>query len=178
MQTENFQIRVVKRRPEVFEQVIRYVLDRVGAKPNVGETVLHKLFYFVDFDYFEKFEESLMGETYIKNNFGPTCVNLVRILDRMERNGEVKKTERQYHSYVQRKYLIDGQRKPASLSTHEIEHIDGVLDRLSDMSATELSEYSHNDVPWKCAEFGEPIKYEHVFYRDDDYSVKDYDDDI
>ena len=178
MLTENLQIRVVKSRPDVFEQVILYVLDKVGAKPNVGETVLHKLFYFIDFDYFEKYEEDLMGETYIKNNFGPTSVNLVRILNGMEKEGGIKKTEREYHNYVQRKYLVVKHVEPRSLSARDIEHIDGVLDQLSDMSATEISEYSHNDIPWKCAEFDQPILYESVFYRDDNYSVKEYDDEI
>ena len=178
MLTENLQIRVVKSRPDVFEQVILYVLDKVGAKPNVGETVLHKLFYFIDFDYYEKYEESLMGETYIKNNFGPTSVNLVRNLNGMEKKGDIEKTEREYHNYVQTKYLAARRVEPGTLSARDIEHIDGVLHRLSDMSATDISEYSHNDIPWKCAEFGQPILYESVFYRDDNYSVKEYDDEI
>ena len=178
MSTENLQIRVVKSRPDIFEQVILFVLDKVGAKPNVGETVLHKLFYFIDFDYYEKYEETLMGETYVKSNYGPTSVSLVRKLNSMEEKGEIEKTEREYHNYVQRKYLIAGHLKPHTLSARDVEHIEGVLDRLSDMSATEISEYSHNDTPWKCAAFGQPIPYESVFYRDDVYSVKEYDDEI
>ena len=49
--------RIEEERPDVFRQVILYVLDRVGGKPNVlGEAVLHNLFYFIcpDFDYYEK----------------------------------------------------------------------------------------------------------------------------
>ena len=178
MLTENLQMRVVKSRPDIFEQVILYVLDKVGGKPNVGETVLHKLFYFIDFDYYEKYEENLMGETYVKNSYGPTSVSLVRNLNNMEEKGEIKKTEKEYHNYVQRKYLIARVPKPNTLSARDVEHIDGVLDRLSDMSATEISEYSHNDIPWKCVEFSQPIPYESVFYRDDIYSVKEYNDEI
>ena len=75
-ESEDLLIRIEEERPDVFRQVILYVLDRVGGKPNVGEAVLHNLFYFIDFDYYEKFEENLMGETYIKNGYGPTSVNL------------------------------------------------------------------------------------------------------
>jgi len=31
-------------------------------------TVLYKILYFIDFDYYEKYEEQLMGALYIKNN--------------------------------------------------------------------------------------------------------------
>src|SRR3990167_2670304 len=50
-----------------FKEVLLYVLSQVGGKPNVGETVLYKLLYFIDFDFYEKFEEQLIGTTYIRN---------------------------------------------------------------------------------------------------------------
>ena len=42
-----------------------------------GETVLNKLLYFIDFDYYEKFEENLM-EQPISRTIGPTPVGLKR----------------------------------------------------------------------------------------------------
>lgn len=172
-ESEDHQIRIEEERPDVFRQVILYVLDRAGGKPNVGEAVLHKLFYFIDFDYYEKFEENLMGETYIKNGYGPTSVNLARILHCMEEEGAVQKTERVYRNYSQRRYLTTGRPDTDLLHTRDIEHIDQVLARFSGMSAAELSEYSHNDIPWKCTHYGKPIPYETVFYRDDRYSVSE-----
>ena len=44
-ESEDLQIRVEQERPDLFRQVILYVLDKVGGKPNIGETFLHKLFY-------------------------------------------------------------------------------------------------------------------------------------
>jgi len=54
-----------------FKEVFLYILEKVGARPNIGETALYKLLYFIDFDYYEKFEEQLIGAKYIKNHFGP-----------------------------------------------------------------------------------------------------------
>jgi hypothetical protein len=51
-----------------------------------------------------------------------------------------------------------------------------VLLRLSDKNATELSKYSHDDVPWIVAKENQPIEYESVFYRTDKTSVRSYDD--
>ena len=176
LENEELQIRVEEERPDLFEQVILYVLDRVEGKPNIGEAVLHQLFYFIDFDYYEKFEENLMGETYVKNGDGPTSVNLTRILRCMEEEGAIQKTEQVYHNYIQNRYLNTGRSDTDLLRARDIEHIDQVLARFSGMSAAELSEYSHNDIPWKCARYGKPIPYETVFYRDDRYSVSESDD--
>ena len=175
-ESEDLLIRIEEERPDVFRQVILYVLDRVGGKPNIGEAVLHNLFYFIDFDYYEKFEENLMGETYIKNGYGPTSVNLARILQCMEEEGAVQKTEGVYHNYRQKRYFTTGRPDTDLLRAPDIDHIDQVLARLSDMSAVELSEYSHNDIPMKCARYEKPIPYETVFYRDDRYSVSESDD--
>lgn len=59
--TDALKIRVTEKNLDRFKQVLLYVLNKVGGKPNVGETVLHKLLYFIDFDYYEKVEENLTG---------------------------------------------------------------------------------------------------------------------
>ncbi|GAJ05638.1 unnamed protein product, partial [marine sediment metagenome] len=40
--------------------------------------------------------------------------------------------------------------------------------------ATEISNYSHKDVPWLTTNNGEIIDYESVFYRTKPYSVRTY----
>ena len=158
--------------------MLLYVLNRVGGKPNVGETVLHKLLYFIDFDYYEKFEENLMGATYIKNHHGPTSVELGAILKDMQRSGDVEAVRSQYFTYPQKKYLPLKRPNLETLSARHLEHLDGVLARLSDKNAKEIERYSHEDLPWKSAKDGEPLSYESVFYRDERYSVRNYDDEL
>ena len=53
-------------------------------------------------------------------------------------------------------------------------HIDEVIARLGDKNATELSEYSHEDVPWLIAEENQPLDYDAVFYRTHKTSVRNY----
>ena len=48
---------------------------------------------------------------------------------------------------------------------------------MSDWSASAISDYSHNDIPWKATEDGEIINYELAFYRELPYSVRVYDED-
>ena len=172
----DIQIRVTKNNLAKFKQVLLYVLEKVGAKPNVGETVIYKLLYFIDFDYYEKFEENLMGATYIKNHHGPTPVEFKDIVVDMKKNNELVEVKNKYFTYEQKKYLPLKRPNLAVLSGREIEHIDEVLAKLSDKNATELSDYSHKDIPWLTRKLGERLSYERVFYRDDTYSVRSYDD--
>lgn len=68
---------------EKFKQALLYITQKIGALPNVGQTVLYKILYFCDFDYYEKFEEQLIGARYIKNHFGPTPVEFGAIIKNM-----------------------------------------------------------------------------------------------
>jgi transcriptional regulator with XRE-family HTH domain len=174
----DLQIRVTRKNLDKFKQVLLHVLAKVGGKPNVGETVIHKLLYFIDFDYYEKFEENLMGATYIKNHHGPTSVELGAVISDMQKNGEVEAINSRYFKYGQKKYLPLKRPNLNNLSAQEIEHIDEVLARLSDKNAKEIENYSHGDMPWKTAAEGQPLSYESVFYRDERYSVRNYDDEL
>lgn len=157
-----------------FKQVLLYILNKVGAKPNVGQTVIYKLLYFIDFDYYEIFEEQLMGLKYIKNTYGPTPIDFVKLIQEMEKDGELEEVKTKYFNKDQTKYLPIKEPNLSLLSGQEIKHIDDELARLSDMTAKELSEYSHKDIPWIGANMGEIMDYEAVFYRNDDTSRREY----
>jgi len=165
-------ISVPQKHLKKFKEVLLYILNKIGSKPNIGETVLYKILYFIDFDFYEKYEEQLIGATYIKNHFGPTPKEFVKIVKEMEEK-ELIKIKNEYFQYPQTKYLP--LRKPdlKILQAHELEIIDEVINRLSEMNATQISEYSHGDVPWLTTENGKIIDYESVFYRTAPYSVRD-----
>ncbi|GIW68328.1 MAG: hypothetical protein KatS3mg099_276 [Candidatus Parcubacteria bacterium] len=171
-------IRTPRQDKEKMKEVLLYILNKVGAKPNVGETVLHKLLYFIDFDYYEKYEETLMGATYLRNHHGPTACELRDILREMQEKKEIVAIKHKYFSYHQKKYLPLREPDLTKLSARELEHIDEVLARLADKNAAEIERYSHGDIPWQVTPPGEHIPYETVFYRDERYSVRDYDDEV
>ena len=174
---QEVRISVPQKNLEKFREVLLYILNKVGSKHNIGETVLYKLLYFVDFDFYEKYEEQLIGATYQKNRYGPTPVEFIKIIESMEDDEELVKVEGEYFKYPQRKYLPLREPDLKQLKANEVKLIDDVLDRLSDMNAQQISDYSHNDVPWLTTEDGDFIDYETVFYRTPPYSVRNYSED-
>lgn len=158
---------------EKFKQVLLYILAKVGSQPNIGETAIYKLLYFIDFDYYEKYEEQLIGAKYIRNNYGPTPIHFHKIIDEMIKKEQIVQVQSKFFKYPQRKYLPKISANLSKLNGQEIAHIDDVLCRLGSKNASELSQYSHTDTPWMIKKQGETLDYESVFYRDQLHSVRD-----
>lgn len=158
-----------------FKNVLLYVLERCAGKPNVGETVLYKLLYFVDFNYYEVYEEHLTGAQYRKLPFGPVPQKLDTIINRMIKEGQLQRVKTEYHGFPQTRYLPLVKPDLTHLRASEKETIDKVIQQMSDWSASAISSYSHMDMPWLASKEGEFIDYELAFYREPPFSARNYD---
>jgi len=165
---------------EKLREVLLYLLEKVGAKPNVGETVLYKLLYFIDFDYYEKYGRSITGLSYVRNHFGPTPVSktFASIVESMKDADELVVIETPYFSHKLKKYLPTVKPSLDKLSAKELDHINDEIIRLADKSATELSDLSHLDTPWLASKDKEVIDYQLVMYRTSATSVREYEDEL
>ena len=157
-----------------FKEVLLYILGKVGSRPNIGQTALYKLLYFIDFDYYEKYEEQLIGATYIKNTFGPTPISFAKIVREMESEGTLVPVKSKYFELDQTKYVPVKEADVSILKGQELKHIDEEIERLAHLNGRQLSDLSHKDTPWFVAKDKGIIDYEHVFYRPEDTSVREY----
>lgn len=161
-----------------FKNVLLYILERCAGKPNVGETVLYKLLYFSDFNYYELYEEHLTGAKYRKLPYGPVPQKLDTIIGQMIDNRQIQRVKTEYHGYPQTRYLPLEKANLTELRASEKEIIDRVIEQMGDWSAAAISNYSHKDLPWEVTDEGADISYELVFYREQPYSVRNYEDEI
>jgi len=161
-----------------FKNVLLYILERCAGKPNVGETVLYKLLYFSDFNYYELYEEHLTGAKYRKLPYGPVPQKLDTIIKQMIDANQLQKIKTQYHDFQQTRYLPLQKADLTELKASEKEVIDRVIEQMSDWSASAISAYSHKDLPWMASKEGDDIDYELAFYRDAPFSVRSYGNEI
>ncbi len=173
---QDMRISVPKLKVEKFKNVLMYILERCAGKPNIGETVLYKLLYLSDFNYYEIYEEHLTGAQYRKLPFGPVPRKLDSIINLMIEKGKLQRIKTKYYDYPQTRYIPLEKADLTQLTAAEKEVIDQVIDRFSDWTAAAISEYSHKDMPWRATEEGEIIDYELVFYRESPWSVRTYND--
>lgn len=169
-------ISIPEENAEKFRNVLLYITQKIGALPNVGQTVLYKILYFCDFDYYEKFEEQLIGARYIRNHYGPTPVAFAKIVKDMVAEGQIEEVRTKFFNKEQTKYIPVVEPDLTVLSGQELNHIDEEIERLGNMTAKELTELSHKDVPWIVTSEGKDIPYETAFYRTQDTSMRDYGD--
>lgn len=165
-------------RPEKLRNIILYILEKCAGKPNVGETVLYKLLYFIDFDNFEINNESISGLSYVHLQYGPVPVasQYLSVIEKMKDNQELRVITQDYYGLKIKRYINLIAYDINSLTPKETKVIDDVVCTLSNMSAAQIEEYSHGDAPWKLTKERELISYSLVFERQTPYAKKETDD--
>lgn len=129
-----------------YKNLILYLAQKVGARPNVGETVFYKLIYFVETLARLNLQSGISNESFYKMQYGPVPVSFRAITQEMMAANELDKVTGTYFTYMQTKYLPRIQ--ATGLTESERKIIDTVIETLGDKSATELSDLSHMDRPW------------------------------
>jgi len=162
---------------EKFKQILHYVIYKCGNLSNVGRTVLYKLLYFSDFDYYELFEEKMTGESYYKLDHGPAPSHFDEVTKELEKEGNIEKISSEYYGYEQQKFVSKKDPDVSLLTGKELLHIQNTIGKYCHMNASQIRGISHCDLPYKATEINEEIDYELVFYRDESFSVRTYPDD-
>ena len=160
-----------------FKQVLHFIIHNCGCAPNVGKTVLWKILYFSDFDYYELFEELLTGETYFKLPHGPAPSDFDTAIDELTQEEKVQLLNSKYGQYDQKRFISCKEPDVSLLSATELQHIEKTINKYAHMNASQISALSHADLPYIATKDSQLINYELVFYRDPQMSVREYSDD-
>ena len=161
---------------EKFIAMLHYIIEKCGSLPNVGKTVIWKILYFSEFDYYELYEKHISGEKFLKWVNGPAPEDFNECIKELKREKKIKEEQQDFHGHRQIKYGSIQESNIDALNGSEIKVINKTINKLSSMNATQISEYSHQDMPWKSAKKNGEIDYEMVFYRDKVMSVREYND--
>lgn len=162
---------------EKFKQVLHYIIHQCGHLENVGKTVLFKILYFTDFDYYELYEDKLTGESYRRFDYGPVPIHFEEAIKELEDEGKIERFAIPSGNFWQQKFLSLEYPSTELLNRKELQRIGDDIDIYSRMNARRISEFSHKDIPYKATKDGDIINYEKVFYRDSFFSVREYEED-
>lgn len=165
----------IKYNPKKLKSAVHYIISKCGLNSNVGRTGIYKLLYFSDFNFYELYETPITGESYIKKPNGPVPEHFIQVKEDLINEGKIKEEIKKAITYPQYRYASLIAPDITILDKKELEIIDDTINKLSDMSATEISNYSHGDLPWRIAENNAVLDYEYVFYRNPEYIVREYD---
>ncbi|MCL4324104.1 MAG: Panacea domain-containing protein, partial [Candidatus Thermoplasmatota archaeon] len=125
--------------PKKFTQALSYAISKTSSQPKVGKTLLYKIMYFADFDFYELNEILLTGEKYRSITHGPAPVHFDKAIAALKASGEIREARVGNGPYVQVKYESLKDPDVPELSDEEKAHMDKVVQRLSRMTATGVS---------------------------------------
>lgn len=156
------------------EEIYLYVIKNSQSNVNFGSTLFNKILYFSDFDFYERNGRSISGDLYVRREHGPTAKSFVKVINRLKRLGLIDEYKRERsRDHQQTRYILLEGFEPGLLGPEEIKELDRNISRLGGMTARQVSEYSHYDMPYKATKDGDIISYGLVHYRNPIYSALD-----
>lgn len=147
----------------LLRQAILYVASRCADHYYFGKTKLNKILYYADFLFYFKTGESITGAQYFRLPKGPGPRRLKPVLDQMLRDDAAGIRHERLFNLTQQRVVPLEEPDLNSFTAEQIKVLDWVIDHMKDMSGGEVSELSHTEYGWKCANVKEDIPYNTVF---------------
>jgi hypothetical protein len=140
-------------------ELILYLSYLSEQDRHFGAVKLNKLLFYADFMAYLRFGRSITGQEYQRLEHGPAPRRLKPLIERMRKTGDIVVREDNIGGFRQIRTLAKREPKLAVFSGPEVALIDETIHRFRSISATEISEKSHDFLGWKLAELNETIPY-------------------
>src|ERR1035437_6624039 len=146
---------------EKYQSVITYLCSKLGGEVR-GKKKLAKLLYFIDFDFYEKNQQSITGDIYRALPMGPFPIELDVITSEMAtKNILTVKSEEGGPGYNPTEvYRCVPTSESSFLSEEETKMIDRVVMKYGHLNGKQLEDLSHAEAPYIATELKENIAYE------------------
>jgi hypothetical protein len=144
--------------PKTIELII-YIASKLGSKPKYGAIMLNKALYLIDSTYYLKTGGPISDFKYIKQDQGPTPApgQFLPLRDYLVTNNDLQKIDVDCFGKTQYKFIAKREPKIDVFTKEEIFAIDEVLESIGEMTAAELSEYTHQLIAWIVAKDKEEL---------------------
>ncbi|MFC1622497.1 Panacea domain-containing protein [Patescibacteria group bacterium] len=148
-----------------YQQAILYFCWKLGKEIR-GKKKLAKLLYYLDFDYYEKYQKYFTGEVYKKLPMGPFPISLESISSEMENKKQliIEKKE-EWNGYNPTEIYKVTKKPNINFSDQEKQMLDRVVQKYGHLNGKQLENLTHAEAPYIGAEEKKEIPYELSFYR-------------
>ena len=149
-----------------YKAALLYIADALGKIEGMKKA--YKLFYFLDFDFFEAYDRPFTGETYKSLQMGPVPIYFTAIVEELVNEKLIKiEKKRMSPAYENDATIYVPIKQPSYKFSKEEKHmLDRIIKQYGGMTGKDLEKLSHTEVPYNAVEVGEIIPYEYSIYRD------------
>ena len=154
-----------------YQLAILYFCWKLGKELH-GKKKLAKLLYYLDFDYYEKYQKYFTGEVYKKLPMGPFPVSLEKTTADMVKKKQLNiKKKNEWDGYNPTEvYKILEKPDVSIFSTEEKKMLDRIIKKYGHLNGKQLENLTHSEAPYIGAEDKKEIPYELSFYRGTDFN--------
>jgi hypothetical protein len=140
-----------------FERLVLHVIWRTGDARNFGVTKLNKVLWFADARAFAVLGQSITGETYVREKYGPTARHIDACIAGLSAAGLIEAWTEPFFEFEIRRYTAHQPPDTSIFSSGELSLIDWWIQHIANgQSATQTGEPSP-DYAWKIAPIGEEL---------------------
>jgi len=151
---------------EKYKAALLYITN--SLKEIEGKKKAYKLFYFLDFDFYEAYGKPFTGDTYKALDMGPAPIYFDSIAQELIDEGkiEIKKVRRS--PVHENDTIIYKPLKETNynFSEEEKKMLDRIIDLYGDQTGGNLEKLSHAEAPYNAVDLYQIIPYEYSIYRD------------
>ncbi|MDD4980926.1 MAG: DUF4065 domain-containing protein [Candidatus Omnitrophica bacterium] len=122
-------------------------------------TKINKLLWYMDFLCYKVYSVSISGNSYTHSPYGPTADDYELIISVMLKDALIGKDELVVHDAVREQLKPLTSYDKSIFSEDEIKVMDFVLNKFRDFKCGKISEYSHEEAPYKNTMEGQKISY-------------------
>ena len=144
---------------EKFRNAVLFFLNHCN-NAKLGKTKLLKLFYFLDFGFYQKYKRSLTGSTYVRYKYGPIPTEAERVFKQLQKEHQIASFQRTFHGKSQTRYEALAEFNFGIFGPDELDFMLAVARFFSPHTATEMTELAHSETPWRVTPQSEFISYE------------------
>lgn len=137
-----------------------------------GKKKLAKLLYFVDFDFYEKYEKSVTGDVYKALPMGPVPAALGTITEEMIKRHmlSVEPVQERSDYNPTEVYRCITEPDLSVFSVEEKRMLKRIVTRYGHLTGKQLQDLTHAEAPYSAAKPNEEVPYEFTYYRGTDFS--------
>ncbi len=150
--------------PPKYKSAIKFIIHEL--KKVQGKKKMYKLMYFLDFDFYEAYNESFTGESYRKLAMGPAPVYFDDILKELEDDIDIKHVK--ISPMHENDTCIYSLKKDFEFdfSEKEAKMLKRIVTKYGSLNGKQLEDLSHAEAPWNAVSMFDLIPYDYALYRD------------
>lgn len=145
------------------KEAILYIAESCKADEDFGAIKLNKILFIADFYAFSVLTKPITEATYFHLPKGPAPKQLLPAQEELISEKRAKLTEREYHGKTQKRIIALKKPNVSVFSKEEIEIIDIAIEATCGRNGTQLSDWTHDLIPWILSAPKEDIPFATVF---------------